>query len=122
MRAEDILYSAWHRGIRDRVLEKLSAYNHLNVEQTAKTEKAYQAIMEEAIKLGELETQKWDSSMLSSTTYNFNEEILTVEFKNGVEYSYQNINKEEYKKFLDSESKGKHFISEIRDKKEYKRL
>ena len=122
MGSEDILYAAWHRGIRNRVLDKLSDYNHLNEESHIKMEKAFKEVMEKAVTAGEIETQKWDSSMLNSTTYNFTEEILTVEFKNGTEYSYQNINKEEYQKFLDSESKGKHFIAEIRDKKEYKRL
>jgi hypothetical protein len=85
-------------------------------------EKAFKEVMETATTAGEIESHNWESSMLNSTTYNFTEEILTVEFKNGVEYSYQNVNREEYQKFLDSESKGKHFISEIRDKKEYKRL
>lgn len=122
MGSEDILYAAWHRGIRDRVLEKLSDYNHLKEESHIKMEKAFIEVMNKAVTSGEIESRTWDSSMLNGTTYNYTEEILTVEFKNGVEYSYQNINREEYQKFLDSESKGKHFISEIRDKKEYKRL
>ena len=41
MGAEDILYAAWHRGIRNKVLEKLSDYDHAIMEQKDKTEKAY---------------------------------------------------------------------------------
>jgi hypothetical protein len=121
MTTEDILYAAWHRGIRDQVLDKLSNYDHLKEETHRKMEKAYNETIMEMKTSGDLEHREWDSAMLNSTTYNFKDEILVVEFKNGAEYSYKGINKSEYESFLNAESKGKHFIAEIRDKKEYSR-
>jgi hypothetical protein len=121
MATEDILYAAWHRGIRDRVLDKLSQ-NNSKEENYFKMEKAYKETVNEMTSIGQLDHRTWESAMIASTTYNHEDEILAVEFKNGAEYSYKGINAEEYKKFLEAESKGKHFISEIRDKKDYSRL
>lgn len=122
MTVEDTLYAAWHRGIRKQVLKESSKNININEDQHIKMEKTYNEVLAKSINKGEIEINTWDSSMIISTSYNFKEEILAVEFKNNTEYSYQNITLEEYQEFLTADSKGKHFISSIRDKKEYTRL
>jgi len=67
-------------------------------------------------------TNSWDSSMIQSTCYNYDKETLIVEFMNGQQYSYTDISHEDYFEFASSESKGKHFIKNIRDTKNYTKL
>lgn len=67
-------------------------------------------------------TNSWDSSMIQSTVYNYDKETLIVEFTNGQQYSYADVSYLDYFEFASSESKGKHFIANIRDTKNYTKL
>jgi len=65
-----------------------------------------------------LEKRKWDSSLLTETEYDSDTQELTIEFNNGQRYLYKNFSIEDYDTFCAAESKGKHFLTEIR--KRYK--
>lgn len=56
-----------------------------------------------------------DSSMIKKTKYNPVEEKLTVTFNNDSEYEYDNFKQLDYDNFMNAESKGKHFLKNIRD-------
>jgi len=64
-----------------------------------------------------IETCKWNSSMMSSSTYNFENETLLIEFVDGKEYLYDEISKSEYAEFTKAESQGKYFLANIKNKK-----
>jgi len=60
------------------------------------------------------------SSMISRSEYNTEEERLSIEFKNNKSlYEYEGISKEFYQEFVKSDSVGKFFIQNIRDKFEF---
>ena len=65
----------------------------------------------------------FDSSNIAKVNYIPVKNYMFIFFNNGLVYSYSNITEELYKKFEDSESQGKFFITEIKKKpKEFKYL
>jgi hypothetical protein len=109
-KVEEILYAAHHRGIKDDVLSYAEKHKHLfaNMETGQKMEEAYKMVLSSKESEGTLETRKWESSMILSTTYNFENENLVIEFNDGREYSYDAITTAEYDEFTKAESQGKY--------------
>ena len=63
-----------------------------------------------------------DSKMLSSLAYDAEKQILHLRFRTGEVYRYFDFPGEDYQEFLDAESRGKYFLSNIRDRFRYERL
>ncbi len=122
MNLEKILFEAHNRGIHQEVLERIDKYKNINMEQKQKVENAYNEVVAELTTKGTLEKREWDSSLINSTTYNYDKEVLTVEFNNGQEYMYEAITLKEYKEFCDAESQGKHFLANIRNSKKFEKI
>tara|TARA_R110000787_G_scaffold279545_1_gene389715 strand:- start:163 stop:381 length:219 start_codon:yes stop_codon:yes gene_type:complete len=66
--------------------------------------------MKEQTKLTEIE-----SSIIEEIVYT-NDAILELQFKGGARYQYTEVPIEEFFSLRESESKGKHFIQNIKDK------
>lgn len=58
----------------------------------------------------------WESSLLKTTEYSEELEEFIITFSNDARYKYKKFNKELYLDFLNSESKGNFFVSNIRNK------
>lgn len=67
-------------------------------------------------------TVKWKSTMIQSTDYNPQKEMLTVNFVSGGSYNYFYISNCVYLEFAAAESQGKYFISDIRGNHDYEKL
>jgi hypothetical protein len=63
-----------------------------------------------------------ESKMFLSTGYDAEKRILYLRFRSGDVYRYFEFPSDEYRQFLDSESKGRHFLSNIRDQFRFERL
>lgn len=59
------------------------------------------------------------SSHVSSAAYNKDKKQLTVHFKNGDVYTYNNVSLEDYLAFKVAPSHGKHLVKHIKDKYTY---
>lgn len=60
------------------------------------------------------QTNIYDSSTIDSSTYDFEEKELYISFKSDTVYLYQNVSKEIYESFRDSDSQGKALNSLIK--------
>lgn len=60
------------------------------------------------------QTNTYDSSTIESSTYDFKEKELYISFKSDTVYLYQNVSKEIYESFRDSDSQGKALNSLIK--------
>ncbi len=60
--------------------------------------------------------------MFLSTAYDAEGRILYLRFQSGDVYRYFEFPAEQYKDFLNAESHGKYFLSNIRDQFKYERL
>ena len=56
------------------------------------------------------------SSMLKTVTYDKKERVLTVGFRNGSNYQYDDVPKTPVTRMLKAASKGRSFLRHIRDK------
>jgi hypothetical protein len=56
----------------------------------------------------------YESSMISSSFYNFESGKLLVEFNGGALYEFLNVSLDDYRSFSESDSVGKAFNSHIR--------
>lgn len=63
-----------------------------------------------------------DSKMLASVAYDAEKQILHLRFRTGDVYRYFEFSGEEYQAFLNAESRGRYFLSHIRDRFRYERL
>jgi len=63
-----------------------------------------------------------DSSYINSYGYDEDSRTLQIEFKNGAMYKYGSVPPEVFIEFVRSESKGKFFLAEIKDKYTYERV
>jgi hypothetical protein len=120
MNIEEVLYRAHYLGIKEEVLGIVQK-DYSKTEYHVKVANAYNTIIEQLMKKGAIETKIWESALIKSTVYNSDSESLVVEFNNGAEYSYAGVTKSEYADFVNAESKGKYFLTNIRNKKEYKK-
>lgn len=62
------------------------------------------------------ETILYNSSTIKSSEYNFETKDLLVEFINGKQYLYQDVEQQEYFDFSMSDSIGKEFSKQIKTK------
>ena len=56
------------------------------------------------------------SSLIQSIGYDANSQTLEIEFVKGGVYQYSGVSEDEYAGLMGSESHGKHFLANIRDK------
>ena len=64
----------------------------------------------------------FDSRLFTSGAYDPERRILYLRFRDGDVYRYFNFPPEQYQTFLAADSRGRHFLSNIRDKYRYERL
>ena len=68
----------------------------------------------------DIENKLWNtSSLITSTSYNENQNELYVEFINGGKYKFQEVTATEYSDFCAAESQGSFFNKNINKKKPY---
>ena len=63
-----------------------------------------------------------ESKLLTAVTYAAENHVLYLRFRSGDVYRYFDFPPELYRDFLDAESKGRFFLSEIRNQFRYDRL
>lgn len=63
-----------------------------------------------------------ESKMFFSVVYDAKERILYLRFRSGDVYRYFQFSKEDYQQFLSAESKGRYFLSNIRNCFPYERM
>ena len=69
-----------------------------------------------------MEWQLLDSRMFLSAAYDAESYILYLRFRNGEVYRYFDFPQDRYRDFLNAESRGRHFLTHIRDRFRYERL
>lgn len=63
-----------------------------------------------------------ESKMLASSAYDDERHILYLRFRSGEVYRYFKFSERQYREFLDAESRGRYFLSHIRNQFRYERL
>ena len=110
---EDILYTCHEEGIREEVMEIASTLSKKDkYKNKPMTEIYYDAYLE--VTKTKKETRVWESALIKATEYHLHTNDLVIEFNNGARYKYKDFNRDSYDSFVNAESKGKHFLSEIR--------
>ena len=66
--------------------------------------------------------QMFESKLLISAAYDAEPRILHLRFRSGDVYRYFDFPAERYQQFLDAESRGRYFLSHIRNHFRYERL
>ena len=66
--------------------------------------------------------QFFESKLLAAAAYDAEKQTLYLRFRSGDVYRYFGFPAEQYHDFLDAESKGRHFLSHIRNQFRYERL
>ena len=66
--------------------------------------------------------QPLDSSFLEAAAYDDSLTLLELDFRNGAVYLFAEVPDETYQELLQAESKGRYFISHIRDRFPYARM
>ena len=66
--------------------------------------------------------QPLESKMFRSVAYDANQCILYLRFQSGDVYRYFQFANDDYQLFLSAESKGRHFLSNIRNCFPYERM
>ncbi len=69
-----------------------------------------------------MEIKFWDSSTVKLTEYNIENQILTVEFKNGNVYEYYKVAENVWNDLQEAESIGKYLNAHIKGKFDYKQI
>ena len=69
-----------------------------------------------------MDWQPLESKMFTASAYNTAKQILYLRFTGGEVYRYYEFPEEQYQEFLDAESHGRYFLSNIRDQFSYQRL
>lgn len=69
-----------------------------------------------------MEWQLLDSRMFLSAAYDAESYILYLRFRSGEVYRYFDFPQDRYRDFLNAESRGRHFLTHIRDRFRYERL
>lgn len=63
-----------------------------------------------------------ESTMFSAGAYDAGRRILYLRFRSGDVYRYFEVPENHYREFLNAESRGRYFLSHIRDQFQYERL
>ena len=69
-----------------------------------------------------MDWQPFESKLLTSSAYDDGKHILYLRFRSGEVYRYFGFPEEQYREFLDAESRGRYFLSNIRNRFRYERL
>lgn len=63
-----------------------------------------------------------ESKMVLSVAYDAKQRVLYLRFRSGDVYRYFQFSQDDYQHFLNAESKGRHFLSNIRNGFSYERM
>jgi hypothetical protein len=69
-----------------------------------------------------MEWQPLESKMFFSAGYDAESRILYLRFRSGDVYRYFNFPEDQYDEFLNAASRGRYFLSHIRDHFRYERM
>jgi hypothetical protein len=69
-----------------------------------------------------MQWQSIESKMFAAEAYDANSGVLYLRFRSGDVYRYFDFPAEAYQQFLNAESRGRFFLSNIRDQFRYERL
>ena len=69
-----------------------------------------------------MEWQSFESKLLASSAYDVGRQVLYLRFRSGDVYRYFEFPEEQYREFLEAESRGRYFLSHIRNNFRYERL
>jgi KTSC domain len=69
-----------------------------------------------------MDWQPSESKLLTASAYDARKHILYLRFRSGDVYRYFEFSQEQYQEFLDAESRGRYFLSCIRNHFRYERL
>ena len=69
-----------------------------------------------------MDWQSFESKLVASSAYDAGKHILYLRFRSGEVYRYFEFPEEQYPEFLDAESRGRYFLSHIRNRFPYQRL
>ena len=69
-----------------------------------------------------MDWQPFESKLLTSSAYDDGKHILYLRFRSGGVYRYFGFPEEQYREFLDAESRGRYFLSNIRNRFRYERM
>jgi hypothetical protein len=64
----------------------------------------------------------FESKLLAASAYDDGKRILYLRFRSGEVYRYFGFPENQYRELLDAESRGRHFLSHIRNQFRYERL
>ena len=69
-----------------------------------------------------MDWQPFESKLLTASAYDARKHTLYLRFRSGDVYRYFEFSREQYQEFLDAESRGRYFLSHIRNHFRYERL
>jgi KTSC domain len=69
-----------------------------------------------------MDWQILESKLLASSAYNATKQTLYLRFRSGEVYRYFEFPQQQYQDFLNAESRGRYFLSHIRNQFRYERL
>jgi hypothetical protein len=69
-----------------------------------------------------MDWQPFESKLLTSAAYDAEPRILYLRFRSGDVYRYFDFPGQQYQQFLDAESRGRYFLTHIRNHFRYERL
>ena len=69
-----------------------------------------------------MDWRTFESKLLASSAYDAGTHILYLRFRTGDVYRYFEFPEQQYREFLDAESRGRYFLSHIRNQFRYEKL
>jgi hypothetical protein len=69
-----------------------------------------------------MDWQPFESKLLASSAYDAGKHTLYLRFRSGEVYRYFDFPQEQYREFLNAESRGRYFLSHIRNQFRYERM
>jgi hypothetical protein len=69
-----------------------------------------------------MEWRHFESKLLAAAAYDGGQRILYLRFRSGEVYRYFEFPTERYRELLEAESRGRYFLSNIRNQFQYERL
>jgi hypothetical protein len=69
-----------------------------------------------------MDWQTLESKLLAASAYDAGKQILWLRFSSGDVYRYFDFPEQQYRELLEAESRGRYFLSRIRNQFRYERL
>jgi hypothetical protein len=69
-----------------------------------------------------MDWQSFESKLLAAAAFNAEKHTLYLRFRSGEVYRYFEFPDQQYQDFLDAKSRGRYFLSHIRNQFRYERL